>query len=281
MFRFHSTGCCRNVYIGTADGVANDLFHQNYFSIHVRGATLEVTLHRVTAWLVAITTNLIVQQVPQRMKLKLTFLSLLPLIVLQIDAQVGSRPVLTAAPPPAAAQAPAPAASAGHNGASMALSPEYRIGAYDALQVTVWKEQQLSGLFPVRPDGKISLVLLGDVEAAGLTPMQLGDNITESLKKYIQNPLVTVTVTAVNSQKVYVMGQVGKVGPVDLSPGMTPLEAVASAGGLVQFASGKNAYILRGAPGSQKKIPFDYKKALKGKEDHAVTLQTGDTIVIP
>ena len=92
---------------------------------------------------------------------------------------------------------------------------------------------------------------------------------------------MTVTVTAVNSQKVYVVGQVGKVGPIDLSPGMTPLEAIASAGGLAPFTSGKNIYILRGEAGKQKKIPFDYKKALKGKEDHAVVLETGDTIVIP
>lgn len=215
------------------------------------------------------------------MKPKFALLFVPSLTLLVAGAQVGSHPILTAAPQPAASHTQAPAAPAGKNGASMALSPEYRIGAYDLLQVTVWKEQQLSGSFPVRPDGMISLVLLGDVPAANLSPMKLGENITEALKKYIQDPLVTVTVTAVNSQKVYVVGQVGKVGPVDLAPGMTPLEAIASAGGLAPFSSGKNAYILRGEPGKQKKIPFDYKKALKGKEDHAILLQTGDTIVIP
>lgn len=211
--------------------------------------------------------------------------SILPLFCLislsSISAQSGSRPVLTAAPRPSVAQA-APAAGVGNkNGASMALSPEYRIGAYDLLQVTVWKELQLSGTFPVRPDGKISLVLLGDVMAAGLTPMELGTNITDSLKKYIQEPLVTVTVTGVNSQKVYVVGQVGHVGAIDLSPGMTPLEAIAAAGGLSTYSNGKNAYILRGASGAQKRIPFDYRKALKGKPDQAIVLETGDTIVIP
>lgn len=215
------------------------------------------------------------------MKPKFALVPLLLLPLLSSRSQVGSHPVLTAAPRQAAPQGQAPAAAAGKNSAALALSPEYRIGPYDTLQVTVWKEQQLSGVFPVRPDGMISLVLLGDVPAAGLTPMTLGENIAEALKKYIQNPLVTVTVTAVNSQKVYVVGQVGKVGPVDLAPGMTPLEAIASAGGLAPFTSGKNAYILRGEPGKQKKIPFDYKKALKGKEDHAVLLETGDTIVIP
>lgn len=215
------------------------------------------------------------------MKPKFALVSVVALSLVAARAQIGSHPVLTAAPQPAAPRAQAPGAPAGKNGASMALSPEYRIGAYDTLQVTVWKEQQLSGVFPVRPDGMISLVLLGDVTAANLTPMKLGENIADALKKYIQDPLVTVTVTAVNSQKVYVVGQVGKVGPVDLAPGMTPLEAIASAGGLAPFSSGKNAYILRGEPGKQKKIPFDYKKALKGKEDHAVVLQTGDTIIIP
>ena len=166
-------------------------------------------------------------------------------------------------------------------GASLALSPEYRIGAYDTLQVTVWKEVQLSGAFPVRPDGMISLVLVGDMLAAGKTPQELSADITEKLKKYIQDPLVTVTVTAVNSQKVYVVGEVQHVGPVDLSPGMTPLEAIASAGGMSQYASGKHSYILRGEPGKQKKIPFDYKKALKGSPDQNIVLQTGDTVVIP
>ena len=197
-------------------------------------------------------------------------------------AQIGSRPVLSAAPQTAPAgrgTAPAPAPS--RNGASSMLSPEYRIGAYDVLQVTVWKELQLSGAFPVRPDGMISLVLLGDVSAAGETPMQLGQNITEMLKRYIQDPLVTVTVTAVNSQKVYVVGQVGHVGAIDLSPGMTPLEAIAAAGGLSTYSNGKNAYILRGIPGKQTKIPFDYKKALKGQPGQAMVLQTGDTVVIP
>lgn len=198
-----------------------------------------------------------------------------------LSAQAGSRPVLTAAPPAATPQTASPTASGSRSDASLALSPEYRIGPYDMLQVTVWKELQLSGVFPVRPDGMISLVLLGDVPAAGLTPMHLGTNITDALKKYIQEPLVTVTVTAVNSQKVYVMGQVGHVGAIDLSPGMTPLEAIAAAGGLSTYSNGKNAYILRGVAGAKKKLPFDYRKALKGKPDQAIVLQAGDTIVIP
>ena len=166
-------------------------------------------------------------------------------------------------------------------GGSAALSPEYKIGPYDVLQVTVWKEHQLSGTFPVRPDGMISLVLLGDVMAAGRTPSELSQTLTDGLKKYIQDPLVTVVVTAVNSQKVYVVGEVAHVGPVELSPGMTPLEAIAAAGGLNTYANAKHAYILRGEPGKQKKIPFDYKKALKGQPGQDIVLLTGDTVVIP
>ncbi len=205
--------------------------------------------------------------------------------------QVTARPVLSAAPPAQAAPQTKPGTPTGGAGAtttlgppksnSMALSPEYRIGPYDTLQVTVWKETQLSGVFPVRPDGKISLVLLGDVLAAGTTPMELSNTLTEMLKKYIQEPLVTVTVTAVNSQKVYVVGEVQRIGAIDLTPNMTPLEAIAAAGGLNSFSSGKHAYILRGQPGKQTKIPFDYKKALKGQPSEAIVLMTGDTVVIP
>ena len=208
------------------------------------------------------------------MKITLNGLLLVSLLASPCIGQVTARPVLSARPPAQTAPQGKPGAPAGGAGAtatpqpsmsnSMALSPEYRIGPYDTLQVTVWKETQLSGVFPVRPDGKISLVLLGDVMAAGETPMQLSATLTDMLKKYIQEPLVTVTVTAVNSQKVYVVGQVQRVGAIDLTPNMTPLEAIAAAGGLNTFTSGKNAYILRGDPGKQQKIPFDYKKALKG-----------------
>lgn len=225
------------------------------------------------------------------MKIRIKGFLLVPILALPCLAQVTARPVLSATPPPQAAPPVKPATPAGGAGATttleppknntMALSPEYRIGPYDTLQVTVWKETQLSGVFPVRPDGKISLVLLGDVLAAGVTPMQLSTTLTDMLKKYIQDPLVTVTVTAVNSQKVYVVGEVQKVGAIDLTPNMTPLEAIAAAGGLNSFSSGKHSYILRGEPGKQTKIPFDYKKALKGQPSQAIVLMTGDTVVIP
>src|ERR1700757_3644976 len=156
----------------------------------------------------------------------------------------------------------------------------YIIGPEDSLQVTVWKEPTLSGNFPVRPDGMISLVLVGDLPAAGLTPMALSNDITQRLKKYIQDPVVTVSVLGVNSQRIFMVGEVNKVGPVMLTPGMTPLQAIVSAGGLSQFANSKRIYILRTVTGKQQKFPFNYKAALKG-ENTGITLLPGDTIVVP
>jgi polysaccharide export outer membrane protein len=157
----------------------------------------------------------------------------------------------------------------------------YVIGAEDVLQVTVWKEPTLSGTFPVRPDGMISLVLVGDVQAAGLTPLALGDKIAERLKKFIQDPGVTVVVTGVNSQRIFVIGQINKVGPLQLTSGMTPLQAISAAGGPSTFANTKKIYILRGTQGKQEKIPFNYKQALKGDNKQLIVLRPGDTIVVP
>lgn len=157
----------------------------------------------------------------------------------------------------------------------------YIIGPEDTLQITVWKEPTLSGTVPVRPDGRISLVLLGDLPAAGMTPMHLAADITERLKKYIQDPSVSVVVLAVNSQRVFLIGEVGHVGAIPMTAGMTPLQAIAAGGGLTPFANSKHIYILRGTGAAQQKIPFDYKKALKGESKQDVSLEPGDTIVVP
>ena len=172
------------------------------------------------------------------------------------------------------AQPPVPPAGAGVDAA------RYVIGSEDTLQVTVWKEPTLSGTIPVRPDGRISLVLVGDLQAAGKTPMQLSDDITVKLKKYIQDPNVSVVVMSVNSQKIFLVGEVGHVGPVMMSAGMTPLQAIAAGGGLSPYANAKKIYILRNEAGKQSKIPFNYKQALKG-EAQGPELRPGDTIVVP
>jgi len=157
----------------------------------------------------------------------------------------------------------------------------YIIGPEDALQVTVWREPTLSGTFPVRPDGKISMVLLGDLPAAGITPTKLSEDIGQRLHKYVQDPSVTVQVMAVNSQRIYMIGEVGHVGPINLSAAMTPLQAIATAGGLSPFANSKHIYILRGVGSAQQKIPYNYKQALKGDDRQQIVLRPGDTIVVP
>jgi polysaccharide export outer membrane protein len=197
-----------------------------------------------------------------------------------------ARPILTpAAPPAASAAASSPQATkAAAQAATMASETDtssYIIGANDSLQITVWQEPSLSGAFPVRPDGMISLVLVGDIQAAGVTPMHLAHDITLKLKKYVQDPIVAVVVTAVNSQRIYLVGEIQRAGPIVMSPGMTPLQAIAEAGGLSPYANGKHIYILRGPQGKQKKIPFNYKLALKGDNRQDVPLLPGDTIVVP
>ena len=170
----------------------------------------------------------------------------------------------------------------GQPAAPGADSAHYVIGADDALQITVWREPTLSGMLPVRPDGMISMVLLGDVPAAGMTPTQLSADITQRLHKYFQDPpSVTVQVMGVNSQKIYLIGEVGHVGSVPLSAAMSPLQAIAAAGGLSPFANSKHIYILRGTGPTQQKIPFNYKQALKGDNHQQIVLRPGDTIVVP
>jgi polysaccharide export outer membrane protein len=158
---------------------------------------------------------------------------------------------------------------------------DYVIGADDMLHISVWKEPDLTQSLPVRPDGKISLPLLNDVTAAGLTPTQLADAISTKLKKYISDPRVTVVVTAMNSQRIYVMGEVTHTGPMTLQPNMTVLQALASAG-FTQFANTKGIYMLRMENGKQQKIPVNYRAIIKGDAiDQNLVLKPGDTIVVP
>jgi polysaccharide export outer membrane protein len=127
----------------------------------------------------------------------------------------------------------------------------------------------------------ISLPLLNDVQAAGLTPMQLAASISDKLKKYVSDPRVTVVVTAMNSQRIYMLGEVTHTGAMPLIPNMTVLQALASAG-FTQFANTKGIYILRTENGKQQKIPFNYKQVIKGESmEQNIPLKPGDTIVVP
>jgi polysaccharide biosynthesis/export protein len=184
----------------------------------------------------------------------------------------------------ALAQDGQPAASASTTATTTSDSStgsDYVIGSDDVLQISVWKEPDLHETLPVRPDGKISMPLLNDVQAAGLTPLQLKDSITEKLKKYIADPRVTVVVTAMNSRRIFVTGEVTHTGPMPLLPHMTMLQALAQAG-FTQFANLKGIYLLRTENGKQMKLPFNYKEVIKGNHpEQNIALRPGDTVVVP
>ena len=159
---------------------------------------------------------------------------------------------------------------------------EYKIGPQDVLRIDVWKEPEITRTVPVRPDGKISLPLLNDVQAAGLTAGQLSAFITEGLKKFINSPQVTVSVSEINSRRVYVTGEVAHAGAFPLLPNMTVLQALSSSGGFTQFAKVKAIYVLRTEDGKQVKHPFNYKEVLAGRsQEQNIALQPGDVIVVP
>jgi polysaccharide biosynthesis/export protein len=181
----------------------------------------------------------------------------------------------------ATANAPAIAAAASVT-ADSANDPDYKIGPLDVLRIDVWKEPEISRIAPVRPDGKISLPLLNDVQAAGLTATQLSAFITNGLKEYITNPQVTVGVQEINSRRVYVTGEVNRSGALPLLPNMTVLQALSSAGGFSQFAKLKNIYVLRIEDGKKVKHFFNYKEVVAGRnQDQDIQLRPGDVIVVP
>jgi polysaccharide biosynthesis/export protein len=157
----------------------------------------------------------------------------------------------------------------------------YIIGADDVLHISVWKEPELTATLPVRTDGQISLPLINDQQAAGLSPMQLAASLTDKLKQYIDNPRVTVEVAQMNHERVYVLGEVLRHGPVALTPDMTVLQVLATCG-LTQFANTKKIYVLRAISGTQQKFPVNYKRLLKGESmSQNILLKEGDTVVVP
>jgi polysaccharide export outer membrane protein len=157
---------------------------------------------------------------------------------------------------------------------------EYKLGAGDKLRIEVYKDQQLSQSVQVRPDGKVTLPLIGDIDAAGMTPIELRDRITQQLKEYVTNPTVTVIVVEATAATAYVMGEVNKPGAVALQAPLTVLQALALAGGLRDFADAKNIRILRRSPRGVETIPFNYKDAVKSARA-PLYLRPGDTVVVP
>lgn len=180
--------------------------------------------------------------------------------------------------------ASAGASAAGPSSATTkAHDASYVIGNSDVLAITVWKEPDVSRSIPVRPDGKISLPLVGEIQAAGRTPLQLEEEIAAKLQTYINKPDVTVIVQEINSEKFNILGRVVKPGSYPLSGAATVLDAIATAGGFQDFAKQKSIYILRSNPaGGQSRMMFNYKDVIKGKHpEQNIKLEPRDTIVVP
>lgn len=182
----------------------------------------------------------------------------------------------TAAPAPAGQMAtPAPADG-------LALPDGYVIGAQDVLAVIFWREQDMSAEVAVRPDGMITLPLINDVQAAGLTPDQLRTELTDRAARFIQEPNVSIVVKAINSRRVSIAGNVGKPGEYPLLSRMTVLQLIAQAGGLQEFAKEKDILIVRAENGKQQSFKFNYKDVSRGRNlQQNIELKPGDVIIVP
>jgi len=181
---------------------------------------------------------------------------------------------------PALAGAQAPVAAPAERDAGRNAAPDsYRIGPEDSLQITVWKNGEISRPVLVRPDGKISLPLVNDVQAAGLTPLELREELTRKLAEFMPNPEVSVIVTGINSFKVSIIGEVSRPGRYELKGWITVLDALALAGGFTQFASRSRIVILQSDGKTMKRIPFNYNKVAGEQENFY--LRNGDIILVP
>jgi polysaccharide export outer membrane protein len=165
--------------------------------------------------------------------------------------------------------------------AGSAIPDEYRMSPGDKLRIEVYKDPQLSQSVQVRPDGKVTLPLIGDIMANGRTPLELRDGIGAALKEYITNPTVTVIVVEAAIATAYVMGEVNHPGAVSLATPLTVMQALAMAGGLKDFADAKNIRIIRKGAFSDQITPFNYKEAIKSTTHASIYLRAGDTVVVP
>jgi polysaccharide export outer membrane protein len=189
--------------------------------------------------------------------------------------QVKPDPPRAAAPEPVA---PPPTQPKAIDGVGAAVDPnKYSIGAEDVLMIQVWREPDFTRQVAVRPDGKITMPLIGDVQAAGMTPLALTNDLKDKVGKYVQNPEVTVTVLDVRSRKYYIDGEVGRPGAFPLVTPTRVLEALSLAGGFREFANQKKIVILRGA----KTFKFNYQEVIKGKHlEQNIFIESGDHIIV-
>lgn len=196
-----------------------------------------------------------------------------------VAAQVAPRPASppTQTPTPASPQTPTQAPPAG-------ITPpaDYIIGADDVLTIVFWRDKDLSGDVTVRPDGMISVPLINELRAAGLTPDQLRQKLVEAAAKYIADPNAVVVVKQINSRKVFITGLVNKIGAHPLTAPMTVLQLIATAGGLAQFADEENIVVVRTEKGRQVSYRFNYKEVSKRKKlEQNIWLQPGDQVIVP
>jgi polysaccharide biosynthesis/export protein len=182
-------------------------------------------------------------------------------------------------PAPPAAEKEADRSSAPPVVAGSPVDPNtYVIGPEDLLLVRVWREAELSGQFPVRPDGRISLPLVNEIQAAGMTPQQLADAVAKGLGRYMMQPEVSVAVLQVNSKKYFIIGEIQKPGSYPLTVPTTVLEALVNAGGFRDFANPKKIVVLRGG----ERLKFNYREVIAGKKmEQNVRLLSGDQIIVP
>lgn len=185
-------------------------------------------------------------------------------------AAQGQQPPQATAPP----VAPAP---------SVATPSDYVIGPSDVLQVTYWREKDMSAQVTVRPDGIITLPLINDVQASGLTPDQLRDKISQMARKFLEeDPTVSVTVVAINSRRVFITGNIARPGPYPLNAPTTVLQLIAMAGGLTEFADQGKIAVMREEDGKIARHIFNYKDVAKGKHlEQNIELKPGDTVIVP
>jgi len=184
-------------------------------------------------------------------------------------------------PAPSAAPAAAVAPAINVESAILTNANDYRIGPEDLLDISVWKNPELSRTVPVRPDGKVSLPLVNDIQASGLTPTALRQQLIDRLSEFIPAPEVAVIVREVHSMKVAVVGSVKTPGRYELKSAATVLEMIALAQGFTDFAARDRVVILRQENGDTKRIPFNYRKVAGGDEQANLVVQPGDIIVVP
>jgi polysaccharide export outer membrane protein len=209
----------------------------------------------------------------ERTSRRIVILMVFTVLSVSVSAQAQTKPVISEQTPQASAANPAPAATV--------VPPGYVIGADDLLSIRFWSDAQLSADVVVRPDGKISIPLLNDVQAAGLTPEQLNAALEQAASKYIAEPDATVIVREVRSRKVYVLGQVARPNSVALNTDMNVLQVLTAVGGLLEYADKGNIVIVRSENGRERRFKFNYNDVVKGKKvQQNILLQPGDTIIV-